>query len=64
LQLDGRLRPEIEGEGSQLHCPLGDVPGGIPIVEDIRQWKVGDHQDVVCVKIMVKLPGGDEYTIK
>jgi hypothetical protein len=34
------------------------------IVEDIRQWKVGDHQDIVCVEIVAKLPGSDEYIIK
>jgi hypothetical protein len=33
-------------------------------VEDIRQWEVGDHQDVVCIEVMVKLPRSDEYTIK
>jgi hypothetical protein len=33
-------------------------------VEDIRQWEVGDHQDIVCIKIVAKLPGSDEYTIK
>jgi hypothetical protein len=48
---------------TQFHCPLGDAPGGIPIVEDIHQREVGDHQDVVCVEIMAKLPEGDEYTV-
>jgi hypothetical protein len=33
-------------------------------VEDVRQFKVGDHQDIVCIKIVAKLPGSDEYTIK
>jgi hypothetical protein len=33
-------------------------------VEDIRQWEVEDHQDVVCIEIMAKLPRGDEYTVK
>jgi hypothetical protein len=59
-----RPRLEVEGEGPQLHCPLGDAPGGIPIVEDIRQWEVSDHQDVVRVEIMAKLSRGDEYTVK
>jgi hypothetical protein len=40
------------------------VPGGILIVEDVRQWEVGDHQDVVCIEVMAKLPGSDEYTVK
>jgi hypothetical protein len=40
------------------------VPGSFPIVEDIRQWEVGDHQDVVCIEVMAKLPESDEYTIK
>jgi hypothetical protein len=26
--------------------------------------EVGDHQDVICVEIMAKLLGGDEYTIE
>jgi hypothetical protein len=33
-------------------------------VEDIRQWEVGDHQDVVCIEVMAKLPGSDEYTVR
>jgi hypothetical protein len=33
-------------------------------VEDIRQWKVGDHQDIVCIEVVAKLPGSDEYTVK
>jgi hypothetical protein len=33
-------------------------------VEDIRQWEVGDHQDIVCIKVVAKLPESDEYIIK
>jgi hypothetical protein len=33
-------------------------------VEDIRQWEVEDHQDIVCIKVVAKLPGSDEYTVK
>jgi hypothetical protein len=33
-------------------------------VEDIRQWEVGDNQDIVFIKVVVKLPGSDEYTVK
>jgi hypothetical protein len=33
-------------------------------MEDIRQWEVGDHQDIICIEIMVKLPRSDEYTVK
>jgi hypothetical protein len=47
-----------------LHCPFGDAPGGVPIVEDIRQWEISDHRDVVCVEIMAKLPESDEYTVE
>jgi hypothetical protein len=39
------------------------VPGSVPIVEDIRQWEVRDHQDIVCVEVVAKLPESDEYTI-
>jgi hypothetical protein len=55
---------EVEGESPQFHCPLGDAPGDVPIVEDIHQWKVSYHQDVVYVEIMANLPGGDEYTVE
>jgi hypothetical protein len=51
---------EVEGESPQFYCPLGDAPGGIQIVKDIRQWETSDHQDVECVEIMAKLPGSDE----
>jgi hypothetical protein len=33
-------------------------------MEDIRQWEVGDHQDIVCIEVVAKLPGSDEYTVK
>jgi hypothetical protein len=33
-------------------------------VEDIRQLEVRDHQDIVCIEVVVKLPGSDEYTVK
>jgi hypothetical protein len=33
-------------------------------VEDIRQWEVGDHQDIVCIEVVAKLPGSDEDTVK
>jgi hypothetical protein len=32
-------------------------------VEDIRQLEFGDHQDIVCIEVVVKLPGSDEYTV-
>jgi hypothetical protein len=32
-----------------------EILGGVPIVKDIRQWEINDHQDVVCVEIMAKL---------
>jgi hypothetical protein len=64
VRLDGCLGLEVECEGSQLYCPLGNAPGSIPIVEDIHQWEIRDPQDIVCIKVVVKLPGSDEYTIK
>jgi hypothetical protein len=64
LRPDGRPGLEVEVESSQLHCPFGDAPGGVPIVEDIRQWEISDHRDVVCVEIMAKLPESDEYTVE
>jgi hypothetical protein len=33
-------------------------------VEDIRQWEVEDHQDIVSIKVVAKLPESDEYTVK
>jgi hypothetical protein len=64
MRLDGCPGLEVECEGSQLHGPLGDVLGSVLIVEDIRQWKVGDHQDIVRIEIVAKLPRSDEYTVK
>jgi hypothetical protein len=48
----------------QFHCPLGDMPSGIPIVENIRQWEISDNRDLVCIETVAKLPGGDEYSVK
>jgi hypothetical protein len=58
------VRGELEGENPQFHCPLGGAPSAIPIVEDIRQWEISDHRDVVCVEIMAKLLRGDKYTVE
>jgi hypothetical protein len=33
-------------------------------VEDIRQWEINNHRDVVFVEITAKLPRGDEYTVE
>jgi hypothetical protein len=33
-------------------------------VENIYQWEVGNHQDIVCIEVVAKLPGSDEYTVK
>jgi hypothetical protein len=48
----------------KLHRPLGDTPGSVPIVEDIRQWEVGDHQNIVCIEVVARLPRSDEDTVK
>jgi hypothetical protein len=64
LGLDGYLGLKVECKGSQLYCPLGDTPGGIPIVEYICQWEVEDHQDIVCIEIVAMLLGSDEDTVK
>jgi hypothetical protein len=40
------------------------VPGSVTIVEDICQWEVIDHQDIVCIEVVAELPGNDEYTIE
>jgi hypothetical protein len=40
------------------------VPGSVPIVEDIRQCEVGDHQDIACIEVVAKFSGSDEYAIK
>jgi hypothetical protein len=64
LRLDGYPGLEVECKGSHLYGPLGDATGSIPIVEDIRQWEVRDHPDIVCIEIVAKLPGSDEYTVK
>jgi hypothetical protein len=33
-------------------------------VEDICQWEVRDHQDIVCIEVVAKVPESDEYTVK
>jgi hypothetical protein len=33
-------------------------------VEDIRQWEVRDCHDIVCIKVVAKLPRSDEYSVK
>jgi hypothetical protein len=33
-------------------------------VEDIYQWEVEDHQNAVCIEVIAKVSGSDEYTVK
>jgi hypothetical protein len=28
------------------------------------KWEISDHQDVVCIEVVAKLLGGDEYSVE
>jgi hypothetical protein len=55
---------EVELESSELSCPLGDVAGGVGIVEDGPQLVGGDHHNLMGLKVVAEFPGRNEYSIK
>jgi hypothetical protein len=64
LALDGVVGLEVELKSRELCSPLGDVAGGIGIVEDGPQRVRGHHNNLMDLKIMAELPGCNEYSIK
>ena len=64
LALDRMAWLEVELKTSELSCPLGDVAGGVRIVEDGPQWVGGHHHDLVRLEVMADLPGRYKYSIK
>jgi hypothetical protein len=56
--------PEVELKTSKFRRPLSDVARGVGIVEDSPQRVRGYNHNLVGLKIMAKLPGCNEYSIK
>jgi hypothetical protein len=46
------VRLEVDVEGAKLDRPLGDPPGGVPVVEYIVKWEVSDHGDQVLLEVV------------
>jgi hypothetical protein len=50
-------------ELSELRSPLGDIAGGVRVVENGPQWERGHHHNPMCLKIVAQLPRCDKYSI-
>ena len=55
LRLDGRPASEFNGVSAELDSPLDDAAIGFFIVENDPQRELGDHGDLVLLKVMAKL---------
>jgi hypothetical protein len=39
------------------------VPRGIPVVQDLTQWEVGDDGDRIFLEVVSQLPRGDQQSV-
>lgn len=63
LRLDGGLRDEADVVRGQFYGPLHDSSDGISIVEDIAYEVAGHNNDLMRLKVMFQLSGGDQECI-
>ena len=59
LLYDRVTGPKIDGIGAELNRPFDDVVVSFFVAENITKGEFGDYDDVVILKIMVKLVGCD-----
>ena len=52
LRFDGGARGELDRQGPKLYRPFDDSAIGIPVVEDVAEWKGIDHLDRVRLEVM------------
>ena len=55
LRLDGRPTSEFNGVSAKLDSPLDDTAIGLFVTEDVPQRELGDHDDLVVLKVMAEL---------
>ena len=55
LRLDRRPTSEFNGVSAELHNPLDDTAVGLFVVEDVPKRELGDHDDLVILKVVIEL---------
>ena len=55
LRLDCRPASEFDGVSDELDSPLDDTAVGLFVAKDVPQRKLGDHGDLVVLKVMAEL---------
>ena len=63
LRLDGRPASEFNGVSAKLDITLDDVAVGLFVAENVPQRELGDHGDLVILKVMVELARHDQNSI-
>ena len=64
LSLDHGAGGIRDVEAHELERPLGDVAGGLPIVDDVPQATRGYDHNRVAIKVMPELQLANEYGIE
>ena len=55
LRLDGRPASKFDGVSTELDNPLDDTTVGLFAAENVPQRELGDHGDLVILKVVVEL---------
>ena len=55
LRLDGRPASKFDGVSAELDSPLDDVAIGLFVAENVPQRELGDHDNLVVLKVMAEL---------
>ena len=55
LRLDRRPASEFNGVSAELDSPLDDTAVGLFVMKDVPQRELGDHSDLIILKVMAEL---------
>ena len=64
LRLYHLAAPEINGVRAKLYRPFNDAAIGFLITEDVSQWILSNHCYLICLKVMVELPGCNKDSVQ
>ena len=63
LKLDGRPASEFDGVSAELKRPLDDAAIGLFVAENVPQWELSDHGDLVILVVVVDLARHDQNSV-
>jgi hypothetical protein len=52
LRLAGCAWLEVDVEGAEFDCPLGDSSSRILVPQDVAEWVVGDNDNLVLLEVV------------